>query len=140
MVEMYEDAACLRSVLDKLIETQGKDVVCVLHSYGGMIGTEAIHELLGEKVPEGRGLHGGVVGILYMTAFVLPLGTHLGTAFGGPLPLFIRIEVSKKNEKHIRPAIPNTHPIIWALSVVYWTAPIYSQQQANNCICQMNGI
>lgn len=92
-MNMYEDAACLRSVLDELIEMQSKDIVCVLHSYGGMVGTEAIHESLGKSVREGKGLRGGVVGILYMAAFVLPLGTHLGTAFGGPLTLFIRIEV-----------------------------------------------
>lgn len=93
VVKMYEDAACVRSMLDELIETESKDVICVLHSYGGVVGTEAIHESLGKKFRASKGLDGGVLGILYMAAFVLPLGTHLGTAFGGPLPPFIRIEV-----------------------------------------------
>lgn len=94
VVKMYEDAACIRSVLDKLVETERKDVICVLHSYGGMVGTEGIHESLGKNFREAKSLDGGVLGILYMAAFVLPLGTHLGTAFGGPLPPFIRVEVS----------------------------------------------
>lgn len=90
---LYEDAKCIRSLLDELIEAQGKDVICVLHSYGGVVGTEAIHESLGKKIRQENGLKGGVLGILYMAAFILPLGASLGSAFGGSLPPFIQVEV-----------------------------------------------
>lgn len=92
-VALYDDAKCIRSLLNELVEAQGKDVVCVLHSYGGVVGTEAIHESLGKKARQDAGLNGGVLGILYMTAFVLPLGASLSTAFGGSLPPFIQVEV-----------------------------------------------
>lgn len=90
---MYEDAKCIRSLLNELIEEQGKDVICILHSYGGVVGTEAIHESLGKKVRQDNGLSGGVVGILYMSAFLLPLGAHLNTAWGGSFPPFIQLFV-----------------------------------------------
>lgn len=51
----HDDAECIRSLLNELVETEGKDVICVLHSYGGVVGTEAIHELLGKKVRQNNG-------------------------------------------------------------------------------------
>ena len=90
---MQEDAKCIRSLLEELVEAQSKDVICVLHSYGGVVGTEAIHESLGKIVRQKSGLNGGVIGLLYMAAFLLPLGASLGSAFGGSLPPFIQVEV-----------------------------------------------
>ena len=92
---MYDDAKSLRSLLDELIEAQGKGVICVLHSYGGVVGTEAIHESLGRTVRQSKGLNGGVLGILYMTAFILPLGASLLAALGGSHPSFVQVEVRK---------------------------------------------
>lgn len=89
----YDDVECIRSLLNELIEAQAKNVICILHSYGGVIGTEAIHESLGIKARRNNGLNGGVLGILYMSAFVLPLGACLNTPFGGSFPPWIQLEV-----------------------------------------------
>ena len=89
---MYEDAAVIRAEATKLVEA-GKDVIVLMHSYGGVVGTEAIHEDLSKSSRQAKGLSGGVTSLLYMCAFVLPVGASLGTAFGGQLPPFIKTEV-----------------------------------------------
>lgn len=50
--------------------------------------SEAIDESLGKEVREAQGLKGGVVRLIYMTAFILPLGQSLGSMYGekyGPM-------------------------------------------------------
>ena len=91
---MYDDAKCIRSEIKNIVEDGGKDVILVLHSYGGIVGTEATDEAFGKTSRESRGLSGGVKQILYMCAFLLPLGDSLGSAFGGKLPPFITVYVS----------------------------------------------
>lgn len=63
-----DDVKAIQSELDKLIEEQGKDVTVVMHSYGGVVGTEAVHESLGKKARESNSLPGGVLRLLYNTA------------------------------------------------------------------------
>jgi len=46
------DAKFIRSELTKHIEDEGKNVIVVMHSYGGVVGTEAVHESLGKKARE----------------------------------------------------------------------------------------
>ncbi len=65
-----------------------------MHSYGGVVGTEAVDETLGAKQRQIKGLSGGVTQLLYLCAFLLSEGNSLGSAFGGQLPPFIKTEVS----------------------------------------------
>jgi len=60
----------------------GKDVVVVMHSYGGIVGH---YRRIG-------GLKGGVTRLLYMCAFVVPVGASLTGQLGGQLPPFIKVE------------------------------------------------
>lgn len=85
-VSMYEDARALRLVLEDLVEGQRKYVVLVLHSYGGIVGTQATDHSLAKQTREHLGLPGGVLGLLYMCAFVLPLGQSLQGLLGAPPP------------------------------------------------------
>ena len=93
MPTMYDDAALIRSELSKLVEGEGRNVIVVMHSYGGIVGTEAVDASLAKKPREEKGLPGGVLRLLYMTALLLPIGASLGSAVGGQLPPFIPIEV-----------------------------------------------
>ncbi|PVH72729.1 alpha/beta-hydrolase [Cadophora sp. DSE1049] len=77
--DLYDDANLVQSILKQLIEEEEKNVIVVMHSYGGVVGTQA-------------GLKGGVKHLLYMTAFVVKLGDTLAQTFGGSLPPFIPIE------------------------------------------------
>ena len=73
---MADDIAAIRSSIESLI-TQEKEVVMVLHSAGGFLGSEAI-EKLSAKARNSNGLKGGVVGIVFLTGAVFPEGFEHG--------------------------------------------------------------
>ena len=82
-MNLYDDDYTNRSALAGLVESEGKEVVLVLHSYGGMVGTEAVQGSLGRKYRKNLGLKGGVGGLFYMCALILPLGQSLMSRDGG---------------------------------------------------------
>lgn len=88
---LQDDVAIIQSALTKLLEL-GKEVIVVMHSYGGVLGSEAVLEEYGKKARGEKGLEGGVTRLLYLAAFVLPVGASLTTTFGG-MPPFIKVEV-----------------------------------------------
>lgn len=76
---MLDDIAAIRSAVTKLVES-GKEVVMVMHSGGGFVGSNAI-EGLGIKA---RGeAERGVIKLVFLTAAVFPEGFKLQ-----PLPFF----------------------------------------------------
>lgn len=76
-----EDAEAVLSVLEPLIVQQGKEVVLVGHSSGGWVATQVARPDLQAEVRRSKGLRGGVVGILYVGAFVIPVGDSVHTFF-----------------------------------------------------------
>jgi pimeloyl-ACP methyl ester carboxylesterase len=89
---LEDDVKVIQALLTKLLD-DGKEVIAVLHSYGGVLGSEAIREEFDKKFRQEKGLPGGVLSLLYMCAFVIPIGTSLASALGGTLPPFIKISV-----------------------------------------------
>ncbi|KAK9800007.1 putative Alpha/beta hydrolase fold-1 [Seiridium cardinale] len=69
---LADDAAVVRAALERLAD-QGKQIVLVVHSYGGMVGGNAV-ENLGYKQRAQAGKKGGVVMFVYMAAFANPKG------------------------------------------------------------------
>ena len=90
---MYADAACIRGEIDRLVVGQGKDVVVVAHSYGGVVASEAVKEELGKKARESKGERGGVVRLVYISGFVLDQGASLAGLFGGNFPPHFQMNV-----------------------------------------------
>ena len=84
--DMYEDANVIRAELDKLIVDEQKEVVVVLHSYGGVVGTQAVDTSFSRRVRKAGGLPGGVLQLVYMSAFMLPLGKSLVEPVDGTVP------------------------------------------------------
>ncbi|RWA05959.1 hypothetical protein EKO27_g9141 [Xylaria grammica] len=80
-VGLLSDAAKARSALTTLID-DGKEVILVAHSYGGIVASNAVEDLEIEQRIS-NGLTGGVVMILYVTAFAVRPNTNLLTAVGG---------------------------------------------------------
>ncbi|KAI3395442.1 hypothetical protein diail_1305 [Diaporthe ilicicola] len=70
--DLETDTALIRSVAEKLIE-DGRTVVALMHSYGGQVGTNALHGL-GARTREKQGLTGGISHLIYLCAFILPEG------------------------------------------------------------------
>lgn len=93
-----EDAEVVLGVLNPLIHDQGKKVLVLAHSSGGWVATEAARPELQARSREAKGLAGGIVGIMYMSAFVIPVGESVHSFFqpkDGPVvaPPFMRFHV-----------------------------------------------
>ncbi|MCJ1395230.1 hypothetical protein MMC18_008113 [Xylographa bjoerkii] len=79
---MEDDIAAVRATVEKLVMV-GNDVVMVMHSAGGFLGSNAIEGLSANARVE-KGLKGGVTHIVFLCAGVYPVGfTH------EPLPFFV---------------------------------------------------
>ncbi|OQV07092.1 hypothetical protein CLAIMM_11576 [Cladophialophora immunda] len=65
---MYDDAAVLAQEVERLAD-EGKDVVIVGHSYGGVPMTQASHGL-GKEQRKAQGKPGGIVRLGYMSAII----------------------------------------------------------------------
>ncbi|KAL9051755.1 MAG: hypothetical protein Q9162_005807 [Coniocarpon cinnabarinum] len=73
---MKDDITAIRQTVEKHVD-QGRDVVMVLHSSGGFLGSEAI-EILSKSSRAMAGKAGGVVHIIFVTAATVPEGyTHV---------------------------------------------------------------
>lgn len=78
--DFFDDAHLIRGVIVDLVD-QGKDVLVVAHSYGGQVISEAVHESLGKVSRAKEGKPGGVIGLFYICAFLVPEGTIGATWF-----------------------------------------------------------
>jgi pimeloyl-ACP methyl ester carboxylesterase len=76
------DADEVQSVLRRLVEEEKRHVLVLMHSYGGLVGIEAIPEELTRKSRQSRGLEGGVIHLFFFSAFVLAEGQSVLSAFG----------------------------------------------------------
>ena len=81
-LSLVDDALAIRTELIRQIEYEGKTVVVVLHSYGGLVGGEAIAEELTWAKRQAQGLPGGVIHIFFYSAFLLNEGQSVLSAFG----------------------------------------------------------
>ncbi|RYC79409.1 hypothetical protein BFJ63_vAg17710 [Fusarium oxysporum f. sp. narcissi] len=83
-VGVAEDTAAVRAEIQKLV-SKGRKVIVVAHSYGGVPSSNAVQGL-NIKDRSASGQKGGVVMVVYMTAFAIPTGTSLKEAAGGIYP------------------------------------------------------
>ncbi|KAL9615976.1 MAG: hypothetical protein Q9160_009100 [Pyrenula sp. 1 TL-2023] len=93
-IGLMEDAQTIREELEKLVDKECKDVIVVGHSYGGVVTAQAVDPQFARKARVAQGKAGGVIQLLFVCAFVLPLGESLGSTFGDPekLPPFIHVK------------------------------------------------
>ena len=82
-VSVEEDAELLvEGILSPLIDEQGKDVVLYLHSYAGFPGSSAIAGF-SKAERSAKGLQGGIIGLIFQSAFVPKVGDTLLQMIGG---------------------------------------------------------
>jgi len=84
---LADDTTLIRNVATDLTQKQGRDVVALMHSYGGIVGTGALAGL-GKKSGGG----GGVVRLIYMCAFMPFENQSLMGIFGGGVPPWCQVE------------------------------------------------
>ncbi|KFX93376.1 hypothetical protein V490_04860 [Pseudogymnoascus sp. VKM F-3557] len=86
---MADDAAHFHGLAESLAD-EGRDIVILTHSYGGIPGTEAAKGLA-KADREAEGKKGGVIRLVYLTSIVPPVGGSQISVMG-PLSEVINIE------------------------------------------------
>ncbi|KAL8680038.1 MAG: hypothetical protein Q9186_003756 [Xanthomendoza sp. 1 TL-2023] len=81
-VTLIDDALAVRLELIRLVEYECKTVVVAMHSYGGLVGSEAIPEELSYTKRQSLGLSGGVIHLFYVCAFLMNEGQSVLGTFG----------------------------------------------------------
>ncbi|KAG6999257.1 dipeptidyl-aminopeptidase B [Physcia stellaris] len=79
---LIDDALAIRSELIRQIEYGGKTVVVAMHSYGGLVGSEAIPEELTYAKRHALSLPGKVIYLFFIAAFMLSEGQSVMSNFG----------------------------------------------------------
>ncbi|KAI9172604.1 hypothetical protein HJFPF1_02111 [Paramyrothecium foliicola] len=76
-----EDTNTILDVIRRLVEQEKKDVLLIAHSSGGWVATQAAQPDLQLKSRQAKELSGGIIGIFYMGAFVIPVGDSVSSFF-----------------------------------------------------------
>lgn len=76
-----DDAKHIRQRYLTQLVTEGKEVIVVMHSYSGIPGTESIKGFA-RKDLAAQGRKGGVVGLVYITAFLVAAGGSVASILG----------------------------------------------------------
>ncbi|KAJ9640209.1 hypothetical protein H2204_003434 [Knufia peltigerae] len=84
VVSMYEDADAIRETIEKLAD-QGKSVVLAMNSYGGLPGTQAARGL-SKAERQAAGKPGALVGLVYLSSFMLGEGDYINRVMAGRMP------------------------------------------------------
>ena len=79
---LLDDAKAVQKILEQLVERDQKTVMVVMHSYGGLVGSEAIRESMSHIKRRKAGLIGGVIRLFFICAFLLDPGQSVLGAFG----------------------------------------------------------
>jgi pimeloyl-ACP methyl ester carboxylesterase len=99
---LTDDTVFVQSEIKKLVD-EGKRIVVVTHSYGGMVGAGAVKGLeYAERQKQGK--HGGVIMLVYMAAFVASRGDSLLKMLGGNYLPWMKVQVIYINSlglKHV---------------------------------------
>ena len=71
---LLDDATAVQSELVRLVEREQKTVMVVMHSYGGLVGSEAILEAMSHIKRREHGLLGGVIHLFLVSASLVGPG------------------------------------------------------------------
>jgi pimeloyl-ACP methyl ester carboxylesterase len=77
----HADSEAIRATILQALDDEGRDVLLVMHSYGGIPGTDACKGL-GKEDRGNDGKTTGIVGLVYIASFVAQVGQSLATARG----------------------------------------------------------
>ncbi|KIW62374.1 hypothetical protein PV04_10554 [Phialophora macrospora] len=86
---LQDDALFFRGLIETLA-SQGKDVVLVAHSYGGVVATETLRGVSKQERLK-AGNPGGVVRVVYLAAHVPAEGSSLEDTVGAPPPGLVAV-------------------------------------------------
>ncbi|KAL2814861.1 Alpha/beta hydrolase fold-1 [Aspergillus cavernicola] len=76
-----EDVEVVTKLLSQLINNEEKQVLVVAHSSGGWVATQAAVPELQATTRKHQGKTGGIIGLFYYGAFVIPVGVSVNSFF-----------------------------------------------------------
>lgn len=80
--DLSDDSRAIEAEAKRLTVDEGMTVMVVMHSYGGLVGSDAIPEDLSLQSRRRAGLAGGVCRLFYFAGFVLDQGQSVLGTFG----------------------------------------------------------
>lgn len=80
---LIDDSHVVEAEAKHLVVDEGKNVMVAMHSYGGLVGSNATPEDFSLQSRRQRGLAGGVSHLFYFAAFILDQGKSVLDTFGG---------------------------------------------------------
>lgn len=98
---LADDSRAVTDALQSLIEKDGKYVIVLMHSYGGLVGSDAIPKELSYESRKQAGAPGGIIHLFYFSAFVLPPGQSVLKAFGESPNNNVRVRLSLFSFYHV---------------------------------------
>jgi pimeloyl-ACP methyl ester carboxylesterase len=78
---MEDDATAIQKVTSKLAD-EGQQIILVMHSYGGIPGTESAKGLSWER-RQANGEQGGIIALVYVSAYLIKEGMSVMSVAGG---------------------------------------------------------
>ncbi|KAF2729491.1 catalytic protein [Polyplosphaeria fusca] len=79
---LHDDTEVVRKEVARLVEDEGRRVVLVMHSYGGIVGSNAVSEDLSLPHRKSKNLRGGVMLHFYIAPYALEIGQSAIGVFG----------------------------------------------------------
>ncbi|KAK4156622.1 Alpha/beta hydrolase fold-1 [Chaetomidium leptoderma] len=125
-----EDVAAVRNVVGGLADS-GDEIVLLCHSSGGVVGSNAV-EGYDMAARQAAGKQGGVVRIVYLSAFMLPKDQSLLGMLGGvPLPWMVVDGDRVTGDPEMMPEIgfndlPADKKAEWAQQVTWTSAALFA--------------
>lgn len=104
-----EDTEAILSVLNPLVHDQGKKVLIIGHSSGGWVATQAARPDLQLEARKAEGKSGGIIGILYIGAFIIPVGESVNSFFQPKDGVFVTPPFMKFHVSTTLLRTPTTH-------------------------------
>jgi hypothetical protein len=85
---MEDDAIAIQNVISKLAN-DGQQIILVMHSYGGIPGTESAKGL-SREIRQAKGKAGGIIALVYVSAYLIKEGMSvLSVAGDAEWPAFL---------------------------------------------------
>lgn len=90
LADLDDDIAFIHGHAKQLL-AEGQDLLVLMHSYGGVVGSYALSNMPTRATSTGNQGSGAgrLLGLLYMTSFITLAGESLTDIFGGGLPPFL---------------------------------------------------
>ena len=91
-LDPYADVQAIRAKVEGLVVQEGKDIILVCHSAGGVVGSRSVKGYEKTAMMH-RNVKGGIIGVWFLAAFLLKDGVNIIATLGGGVPDWVDDEV-----------------------------------------------